>query len=184
MLTLGDIVQLVDHPDIWALFDHSPAPTYYMGHIAILGDAAHASTPHQGAGAGQAMEDAFILASLLGDENTKSVSDIPAAFNAYDAVRRPRSQKVVSTSREAGVTYAFQGPAGDDKEKIREELLRRYGWIWEEDMQKQEEQAKLVLRGGKEVVMWSEQDQLHLWMKNIVVSTLSRVLLSCRRLWQ
>ncbi|RAL66883.1 hypothetical protein DID88_007665 [Monilinia fructigena] len=37
------------------------------GRIVLLGDAAHASTPHQGAGAGQAIEDAFILSNLLGD---------------------------------------------------------------------------------------------------------------------
>lgn len=139
----------MDAPDIWALFDHKPAPTYYEGRISILGDAAHASTPHQGAGAGQALEDAFILSSLLGDKLTQSASDIPAAFKAYDAIRRPRSQKVVSTSREAGLTYAFQGPAGGDVEKIGEELLNRYQWIWEEDMDKQTEQAKAILRAEK-----------------------------------
>lgn len=37
---------------MWALFDLSPAPSYYAGNIAILGEAAHASTPFQGAGAG------------------------------------------------------------------------------------------------------------------------------------
>lgn len=185
MLTRGNVAQLVDSPDIWALFDHRPAPTYYKANIAILGDAAHASTPHQGAGAGQAIEDAFILASLLGDENTKSASDIPAAFKAYDAVRRPRSQRAVSTSRAAGLTYAFQGPAGDDREKIQEELLRRYEWIWEEDMQKQEEQAKLVLGGENKVVMGREQDQPYLWMKvtQEVALTLSWGLLFVRRLW-
>lgn len=139
----------MDAPDSWALFDHKPAPTYYKGRIAILGDAAHASTPHQGAGAGQAMEDAFILSSLLGDKFTQSASDIPAAFKAYDAIRRPRSQKVVRTSREAGLTYAFQGPAGGDVHKIGEELLGRYKWIWEEDMDSQAELAKAILRAEK-----------------------------------
>lgn len=73
--------------DMWALFDMLPAPTYYAGNVVLMGDAAHASTPHQGAGAGQALEDAFILSILLGDERTRSVGDIPAAFGAYDAVR-------------------------------------------------------------------------------------------------
>jgi salicylate hydroxylase len=164
----------MDAPDIWALFDHRPAPTYYKGHITILGDAAHASTPHQGAGAGQALEDAFILSRLLGDELTESASDIPAAFKAYDAIRRPRSQKVVSTSRACGLTYAFQGPAGDDVEKIREELLVRYRWIWEEDMEKQAEQARAVLRGEKAGEPWTVAPRKSLWMQ--VQDVLSRVL--------
>lgn len=132
-------------PDLWALFDHHPAPTYFKNRIAILGDAAHASTPHQGAGAGQALEDALILSTLLADERVRSAADIPAALHVYDAIRRPRSQKVVSTSRAAGETYAFKGPAGDDLDKIRDELLTRYSWIWDEDMGRQAEEASALL---------------------------------------
>jgi hypothetical protein len=160
-------MKLMDAPDIWALFDHRPAPTYYKGRIALLGDAAHASTPHQGAGAGQALEDALILSVLLGDERTQSASDIPAAFKAYDAIRRPRSQKVVSTSREAGVTYSFQGRAGDDVGKIREELLTRYRWIWDEDMEKQTEQAKLLLGREKAPGMGVARGWQFQWKKTL-----------------
>jgi salicylate hydroxylase len=132
----------MEDPDMWALFDMLPAPTYYAGNVVLLGDAAHASTPHQGAGAGQALEDAFILSVLLGDEKTRSAGDVPAAFRAYDAIRRPRSQKVVSTSRAAGATYALQGQALDNLDMIEEELLQRYKWIWAEDMNAQAERAR------------------------------------------
>lgn len=54
--TATRILQLMEKPDEWALFEHPPAPTYVKGKLAILGDAAHASTPHQGAGAGMAIE--------------------------------------------------------------------------------------------------------------------------------
>lgn len=131
--------------DMWALFDMLPAPTYYKGNVVLVGDAAHASTPHQGAGAGQALEDAFILSMLLGDERTRCAGDIPAAFRAYDAIRRPRSQKVVSTSRAAGATYALQGQARDNLDQVGEELLQRYKWIWDEDMQVQAEHARELL---------------------------------------
>jgi salicylate hydroxylase len=140
------LTKLMEDADKWALFDMLPAPTYYAGHVVLLGDAAHASTPHQGAGAGQALEDAFILSVLLGDEKTRSAGDIPTAFRAYDAVRRPRSQRVVSTSRAAGATYALQGQALDNLELIREELLERYKWIWAEDMNVQAERARRFLR--------------------------------------
>lgn len=136
---------MMDDPVMWALFDHSPAPSYYAGHVAILGDAAHASTPHQGAGAGQALEDAFILSSLLADPQIESASDIPKAFKAYDAIRRPRSQKVVITSRAAGEMYGYDGPDGADLRKIGENLAQRQRWIWEEDMDKQLEKAQGLL---------------------------------------
>ncbi|WP_225854017.1 FAD-dependent monooxygenase [Micromonospora sp. AMSO31t] len=36
-------------------------PSYVRGRVALLGDAAHAMTPHLGQGAGQAIEDAVVL---------------------------------------------------------------------------------------------------------------------------
>ncbi len=135
----------MDEPDLWALFDHRPAATYYKGRVALLGDAAHASTPHQGAGAGQALEDAFIMATLLADDKVQTAADVVKAFAAYDAIRRPRSQKVVTTSRAAGELYAFKGPAGGDLDKIRDDLLTRCRWIWDEDMEQQAERAQAVL---------------------------------------
>lgn len=134
----------MEKPDVWALFDHAPAPTYYKGRLALLGDAAHASTPHQGAGAGQAIEDGFVLSNLLGD--AASVSDIEKGFRAYDAVRRPRSQKVVTTSRDAASLYEFEDvDVGTDLSKISERLRTRCGWIWNEDLPAQLEQARKIM---------------------------------------
>jgi len=53
-------------PDLWALFNHPPAKTYYRkGKICLLGDCAHASTPHQGAGAGMALASAVFVKSAI-----------------------------------------------------------------------------------------------------------------------
>ena len=134
----------MEKPDVWALFDHPPAPTYYKGRLALLGDAAHASTPHQGAGAGQAIEDAFILSNLLGKVN--SANEIEQALRAYDAVRRPRSQKVVTTSREAGAIYEFEDESlGTDLKRIKERLESRYNWIWNEDLPQQLKRAQDIM---------------------------------------
>lgn len=134
----------MEKPDVWALFDHPPAPTYYKGRFALLGDAAHASTPHQGAGAGQAIEDAYVLSNLLGQVD--SVENIEKAFHAYDAVRRPRSQKVVKTSRDAAAIYQFvDDELGADLEKIKERLETRYDWIWDEDLGQQLKDAQKIM---------------------------------------
>ena len=92
-----------------------------------------------------AVEDAFILSSLLEDDRIKSVKDIPRAFAAFDDIRRPRSQKVVQTSHEAGEVYGFEGPQGNDLASIKENLQTRYRWIWEEDLGKELELAKARL---------------------------------------
>lgn len=127
--------------DVWALFEHPPAPTYYKGRLCLLGDAAHASTPHQGAGAGQAIEDAFILSNLLGQ--ITSPANITDAFKAYDAVRRPWTQRVVTTSKEAGCLYEMEDEfVGSDVEKARENLLTRYEWIWRNDLKAQLREAQ------------------------------------------
>jgi len=44
------ILQMMQQPDIWSLFEHKDAETYCKGGMCLIGDAAHASTPHQGAG--------------------------------------------------------------------------------------------------------------------------------------
>ena len=130
--------------DVWALFDHPPAPTYYKGRLCLLGDAAHASTPHQGAGAGQAIEDAFILSNLLGQ--VTCTAEIEQAFKGYDAVRRPRSQRVVTTSRDAGCLYEMEDKEiGADLDKARAKLLTRCVWIWENDLSAQLKEAQDVM---------------------------------------
>ncbi|KAG9233232.1 hypothetical protein BJ875DRAFT_51286 [Amylocarpus encephaloides] len=143
------ILPLMEKPDVWALFDHPPAPTYYKKRLAVLGDAAHASTPHQGAGAGQAVEDAYILSNLLG--KVDNADEIEKVFKAYDAIRRPRSQKVVTTSRDAVRIYEFEDEElGCDLVNIKKRLEERYNWIWNADMNAQLQEALNLLDKAQE----------------------------------
>lgn len=129
------IMESLQKPDIWALFNHPPAPIYYTSKplLCLVGDAAHASTPHQGAGAGMCIEDAYILSELLSQSHTKS--DLQKAFHAYDAVRRPRTQKLVKTSREAGMLWDLEGEGvGDDLEALERNATTRMSWIWDHEI--------------------------------------------------
>ncbi|MET8468730.1 FAD-dependent monooxygenase [Streptomyces sp. NPDC006422] len=87
--------QDVLHHDVYEL--RSPLPSFSMGRVALLGDAAHAMTPNLGQGACQALEDAVTLAAALGAEPT-----VEAALVRYDVERRPRSQAVARAARQAG----------------------------------------------------------------------------------
>ncbi|NUP23309.1 MAG: NAD-binding protein [Streptomyces sp.] len=87
--------EAVLHHDIHELA--TALPSFTAGRVALLGDAAHAMTPHLGQGACQALEDATVLAAALADEPT-----VASALARYDAERRPRSQSVARAARRAG----------------------------------------------------------------------------------
>lgn len=146
--TVRSIMANLQRPDIWALFNHPPAPTYYSTKplVCLVGDAAHATTPHQGAGAGMCIEDVYILSHLLSRSTSKI--DIEKAFHAYDAVRRPRSQKLVKTSREAGMLWEFEGEGiGDDLEALEENAVSRMTWIWDHEIREDLEKARQIMAG-------------------------------------
>ncbi|KXJ96078.1 hypothetical protein Micbo1qcDRAFT_187712 [Microdochium bolleyi] len=146
------LLRLLDYakPLKWPTFHHPKTPTYHKGRVAIIGDCAHASSPHQAAGAGQGLEDAVILSHLLA--LVKTPEHLGAAFRAYDAIRRPRAQKVVNTSYEAGVIYTWQHPEiGDNMDRIVANANQRLHWIWQHDikgdMVKAEEQFYAAIGG-------------------------------------
>lgn len=146
--SVKNIISLMDKPDVWALFDYPPAPTYYRGRICIAGDAAHASTPHQGAGAGMALEDSYVLAALLaGIEDARELED---AFKAFDAVRRGRTQRLVTTSRECGRVFECEGTGiEEDREAWRRDLKERHKWIWDNDLDVDLRESLKMLKGQK-----------------------------------
>ena len=134
----------INNSDRWALFDQPPAKTYCSGRLCLIGDSAHASTPHQGAGAGMGFEDAYVLGSLLGA--IKSSDQVMAAFRAYDAVRRPRTQKLVRTSREAGALYYLSlDGVGADLDKVKRNVDTRHTWLWEEDLEGEVREAMQIM---------------------------------------
>ena len=139
-------------PSQWAIFEQPSLTTFCKSRVAIIGDAAHASTPHQGAGAGQAIEDAHVLAEILADPQVTETNDFAAALQAYDSVRRPRSQQVVVSSKENGDLLCLRMDGIlDDEEKLKATFSKRFSWLWDVDIADQAENArKLTLALIKE----------------------------------
>ncbi|TFY80957.1 hypothetical protein EWM64_g3057 [Hericium alpestre] len=60
------VLQFIENPTKWSLHGlYPPLPSFVTGRVALIGDAAHAMLPHLGAGAGQGIEDSYVITRLL-----------------------------------------------------------------------------------------------------------------------
>lgn len=124
-----------DHDAVvgYALQDLPPSGRWARGRVAIIGDAAHATTPHAGQGASMALEDAVALAHVLTHETTPE-----AAFESFDNLRRDRVARVLEFSRRMGSYKLHTHPvAAAIRDAVLPIALRRYAspadraWIYE-----------------------------------------------------
>ncbi|KAI0800722.1 salicylate hydroxylase [Fomes fomentarius] len=112
---------------------HPPLESYARGRIALLGDAAHGMMPHLGAGAGQGLEDALLLARLLSNPSVRKGA-VEAVLQAYSQVRRPRAQTVWELSYRAGRVYEHHGAHEPTPEGVKEDLQNINDPIWHHDL--------------------------------------------------
>ncbi len=84
---------------LWQLRDQDPLPTWVRGRTVLVGDAAHAMTPHQGQGGTQAVEDAEGFRLFL--KPHVSPEDVPQILKDFDSVRRPRASVIQNNTRKA-----------------------------------------------------------------------------------
>lgn len=99
----------------WPVYDLPSLPTWHRGTVCLIGDAAHATSPHVGQGASLAMEDAIVLAKCLRD-----VKGVPNAFETFESLRRDRVEEIIEMSRETGNQKA---PSNLVTRKVRDLVL-------------------------------------------------------------
>ncbi|KAI9056981.1 FAD/NAD-P-binding domain-containing protein [Trametes sanguinea] len=124
---------------------HPPLDSYVKGRVALLGDAAHGMLPHLGAGAGQGIEDAYLLARLLSHPDT-NVDNIEDVLQVYSQLRKPRAQMVCDRSYHIGRIYDGQGPHRTDWDHIGEDLDGMFHSVWRHDVNDDFEGAVRALR--------------------------------------
>jgi len=133
-LAARTLVAAIASPSRWALYDIEELPHYVHGRAALLGDAAHAMLPHQGAGAGQGLEDAWFLRELLADPQLEK-GNLDQVLQVYERWRLPRACRTQRTSWEAGELYEYRDPqVGDDAARLGQTLARRFDWLWQHDL--------------------------------------------------
>ncbi|CAN7372659.1 NAD(P)-binding protein [Ensifer sp. T173] len=92
-------------PRAYPVFDMGHLPRWFDDRVVLLGDAAHAVSPHAGQGASMAIEDAVVLAACLTAYGAPS-----RAFRAYETLRRDRVEHIVRISRRRGAKKQAKGP--------------------------------------------------------------------------
>ncbi|KAF7193312.1 FAD-dependent monooxygenase OpS4 [Pseudocercospora fuligena] len=84
----------------WTLLDMEEIPVWNKDRLALIGDAAHPFLPHQGQGAGAAIEDAAALATVLPLGTT--AAEVAERLALYDQIRHERATKIQTFSRLIG----------------------------------------------------------------------------------
>jgi salicylate hydroxylase len=91
----------------------------------------------------------LILSRILG--LVENASQVEAAFQVYDSIRRPRAQTVVKESLEVALVYFLVHPDfGNDLEKITIDANKRLPKIWWHDLEadvKKAEESFAALTG-------------------------------------
>ena len=119
----------------WSLFSLNAVPHWSRGAVTLLGDAAHPVLPYLAQGAGLAIEDAATLA-----QGMRSSRDNPAAaFEAFEAARRPRARRLQQTAQRFGRAYHMGGPFRLVRNtalalRSKRDALRRFDWLYGQEV--------------------------------------------------
>jgi 2-polyprenyl-6-methoxyphenol hydroxylase-like FAD-dependent oxidoreductase len=109
--TIGELSHEITSPDLVvyrpleSVFVPSP---WHRGRVVLIGDAAHAITPHLGQGAAQAVEDAVVLAHEL----HKNAS-LKESLNCFERRRYERCKLILEASLEIGEQEMHPDPKHD-----------------------------------------------------------------------
>ncbi|KAF9482275.1 salicylate hydroxylase [Pholiota conissans] len=137
------ILKNVKNPTKWAVEVVRPLEKYAHGSVFLLGDAAHAMTPNLAIGAGQALEDSYILAQVLNKAlRSGKAFDPSKVAEVYSAIRTPLGNSAAEASRLQGQRIELELPGFEDVKEgdtvsperlasISKEIEKGSDWAWD-----------------------------------------------------
>ena len=129
------LIRNIDTPYKWALMVREPMPRWTRGRVTLLGDACHSMLPMLAQGAVMAIEDGYILARCLAEQ------DVETALVRYERARRDRTRRAVEGSA-ANATRFHNPQLADsveakqyvDREWAEARIAERYEWLFRYDV--------------------------------------------------
>ena len=130
------LIGAVDDWRKWALFTLAEGCKWHEGSVALLGDAVHGMLPSAAQGAGMAIEDAAVLAKVLGETPLEPGAQVAAALRRYGQARRPRVTLMQQFARKQARIYHMSGAMALARDlTIRalgpKRMLARQAWIYD-----------------------------------------------------
>ncbi len=89
----------------WPIHEVDASGPWRAGKLVLIGDSAHAMSPHAAQGAAMAIEDAACLAGMLARS-----TDVPEALAAYETERRARIGRVAARGKLNRFAWHASGP--------------------------------------------------------------------------
>jgi 2-polyprenyl-6-methoxyphenol hydroxylase-like FAD-dependent oxidoreductase len=94
---IPQLLEAAENIVVTPTLDVATLPTWSRKRSLLIGDAAHATSPHAGQGASLALEDAMRLGRLM-----QAGQELGATFQKFEDERRPRAERVVALARRNG----------------------------------------------------------------------------------
>lgn len=105
---MKEIVNSISVVNFYPVYRLRPGGVWFKGRCLLLGDAAHAMSPHAGQGVSMALEDVFLLSRLLEDPKRP----LNETFESYDRIRRPRISEIFKLAAQNAEVRKKTGPWG------------------------------------------------------------------------
>ncbi|KAL3481238.1 hypothetical protein BJX99DRAFT_181377 [Aspergillus californicus] len=131
--TLRSIITHTDNIQFYPVYRLPSGGRWTHGRCILLGDAAHAMSPHAGQGVSMAMEDIFALSNVLTQNKSQSQNkdkqseSFEEIWNKYDAIRRPRIEQI---TRQAGIHGDMRKRTGPWGLWVKECVLMAGSWVY------------------------------------------------------
>jgi 2-polyprenyl-6-methoxyphenol hydroxylase-like FAD-dependent oxidoreductase len=94
---IPQMLEAAENIVVTGTLDVATLPTWSRKRTLLIGDAAHATSPHAGQGASLALEDAMRLGRLM-----QAGQELGVTFENFESERRPRAERVVALARRNG----------------------------------------------------------------------------------
>ncbi|PWY92521.1 salicylate hydroxylase, partial [Aspergillus heteromorphus CBS 117.55] len=95
------LIKILDRTEFVSFYPSFRLPLggkWFTSRTVLLGDAAHAMSPHAGQGVSMALEDVFLLSRLLRDQERS----LESVFARYEEIRRPRVTEIYNLAARNG----------------------------------------------------------------------------------